>query len=70
VLTVASGPASERVGRWRSFVETACPFAHTPPTFEVVAPPSVPMYTSRPLIENALLVVGAYVLPLARVKQR
>src|SRR3954465_3118782 len=52
----ASGPASPLVGRCRSLVETASPLAHTPATLEVVAPPSVPMYTSRPLMPLRLLV--------------
>src|SRR4051795_9855152 len=52
----ASGPASPLVGRCSSLVETASPLAHTPATLEVVAPPSVPMYTSRPLMPLRLLV--------------
>src|SRR4051794_2600607 len=63
----ASGPASPLVGRCRSLVETASPLAHTPATLEVVAPPSVPMYTSRPLMPLCLLGCGAYVVGLARV---
>jgi hypothetical protein len=33
------------VGRWSRRVETGLPVLQTPPIFEVVAPPSVPMYT-------------------------
>ena len=40
--TTASGPNSEPVGRWRSRVETVVPSSQTPPTLDVVAPPSVP----------------------------
>src|SRR5438128_2961069 len=60
----ASGPASPLVGRCSSFVETASPLAQTPATLEVVAPPSVPTYTSRPLMPLRLLVCGAYVVVL------
>ena len=42
VATVAAGPASEFVGRCSSRVDTVVPSSHTPATFEVVAPPSVP----------------------------
>src|SRR4051794_10616182 len=57
----ASGPASPLVGRCSSLVETASPLAHTPATLEVVAPPSVPMYTSRPLMPLRLLVLWSLV---------
>src|SRR5690242_15621173 len=64
----ASGPASEFVGRCSSLVETALPSCHTPATLDVVAPPSVPMYTSRPLISvRPFHAVGAYVVDLVRV---
>ena len=41
--TTAAGPSCELVGRCRSWVETVVPSPQTPPTFDVVAPPSVPM---------------------------
>src|SRR6266542_2468359 len=47
-----SGPASEFVGRCNSFVETADWLLHTAATLDVVAPPSVPMNTSRGGIER------------------
>src|SRR5512142_3008372 len=43
--TTAEGPMCELVGCCCSFVDTAEPSAHTAPTFEVVAPQSVPTYT-------------------------
>jgi hypothetical protein len=45
--TTACGPSADPVGRCNSRVETTVPSCHTPPTFDVVAPPSVPMYTCR-----------------------
>src|SRR6185503_8998515 len=45
--TSASGPASAFVGRCSSLVDTARPSGQTPATFDVVAPPSVPINTSR-----------------------
>src|SRR5262249_28406548 len=44
-VTTASRPCCELVGRWRSFVEIVRPSPHTPPTFDIVAPQSVPMNT-------------------------
>jgi hypothetical protein len=43
--TTASRPFCALVGRCKSFVEMVAPSAHTPPTFDIVAPQSVPMKT-------------------------
>src|SRR5450755_2762677 len=44
-VTTACGPCCELVARWCSLVETVVPSAQTPPTFDMVAPQSVPMKT-------------------------
>jgi len=41
--TTAAGPRWALVGRWSRSVETVAPSPQTPPTFDMVAPPSVPM---------------------------
>ena len=43
--TTDAGPSLEFVDRWSNRVDTGLPVLQTPPIFEVVAPPSVPMYT-------------------------
>src|SRR3954447_5877059 len=43
--TTACGPADEGVGACSNFVETGEPSDRTAATLDVVAPPSVPMYT-------------------------
>ena len=43
--TTASRPCWALVGCCCSFVEMVVPSAHTPPTFDMVAPQSVPMKT-------------------------